>query len=287
MRLAVNLARSRTIVIATALVAACAGRTTSVATPVPGPNIKPGKFVWHDLVTDDLTAARRFYGALLGWQFEDIERLGKPYVVARFGSRRVGGLVAVPSRQDQELSQWVSYVSVPDVKQTVSDVEKAGGRTLVGPVDVQGIAQAAVVVEPQGAVMGFARILRGDPEDEPAPIEGTFFWNEYLARDAGAAVSFFSDLLGYQSAITDRLGMAEYHVLRRDRARGGVLTAPEHVSPQWLPYILVADPAAVAARAQSLGGRIIVAPRPDLRKGTLAIIADPSGGAVALQKWPI
>jgi predicted enzyme related to lactoylglutathione lyase len=287
MRLAANLTKSRTIVIVTALAAACASRAPSVATPVPAPNIKPGKFVWHDLVTDDVLAARRFYGALLGWQFEDIQRLGKPYVVARFGSHRVGGLVAVDSRPDQEMSQWVSYVSVPNVKQTVADVEKAGGRALVGPVEVEGIAQAAVVVDPQGAIMGFARVLRGDPDDEPAPSDGTFFWNEYLARDADAAVSFFSDLLGYQSAITDRVGMAEYHVLRRDRARAGVLTAPEHVSPQWLPYILVADPAVVAARVESLGGKVIVAPRADLRKGTLAIIADPSGGAVALQKWPL
>ncbi len=31
-----------------------------------------GQFVWHDLVTDDMDQAKRFYGGLFGWQFEDV-----------------------------------------------------------------------------------------------------------------------------------------------------------------------------------------------------------------------
>ena len=269
------------------LAAACAGKAV-VSTPAPTANIHTGKFIWHDLATDDIAAARHFYGTLLGWQFEDMQRLGRPYVVARFGGRRVGGLVEIAPDPDQEVSQWVGYVSVPNVDETVAAVEKAGGRTLVPPVDVQDVARAAVVVDPQGAAVGLARRIRGDPEEEPAPLESTFFWMEYLARDPDAAVAFFSDLLGYESAITDKVGIAEYHVLKRGRSRGGVLRAPdEKIRPRWLPYILVADPAALASRVESLGGRVILAPRAELRNGTLAIIADPSGGIVALQKWPI
>ena len=43
-------------------------RVSSTATGVP--NI--GQFVSHDLVTDDLEAAKRFSGGLFGWQFEDL-----------------------------------------------------------------------------------------------------------------------------------------------------------------------------------------------------------------------
>src|SRR5258705_4371031 len=32
----------------------------------------PGKFVWADLVTDDLAAAQNFYGRLFGWTFRDV-----------------------------------------------------------------------------------------------------------------------------------------------------------------------------------------------------------------------
>jgi predicted enzyme related to lactoylglutathione lyase len=36
----------------------------------------PGKFIWQEMVTRDPAACRRFYGALLGWEFRDTTRLG-------------------------------------------------------------------------------------------------------------------------------------------------------------------------------------------------------------------
>ena len=46
-----------------------------------------GKFVWHDLITDDIGAARRFYAGLFGWEFENSTRPGskEPYVLIRSG----------------------------------------------------------------------------------------------------------------------------------------------------------------------------------------------------------
>jgi hypothetical protein len=35
-----------------------------------------------------------------------------------------------------------------------------------------------------------------------------------------------------------------------------------------------------------LGGTVLFAPRPDVRSGSLAIVADPTGAALALQRWP-
>jgi hypothetical protein len=57
--------------------------------------------------------------------------------------------------------------------------------------------------------------------------------------------------------------------------------------PAWLPYVMVTDPAGLAERARALGGTVLFEPRADVRKGTLAIVADPSGAPLALQKWPI
>ena len=54
-----------------------------------------------------------------------------------------------------------------------------------------------------------------------------------------------------------------------------------------LSSIRVEDPAAMAARAVSLGGKVLIEPRPDVRKGTLAVVTDPTGAALALQKWPL
>ena len=49
----------------------------------------------------------------------------------------------------------------------------------------------------------------------------------------------------------------------------------------------VANPAAVVAKVEGLGGQVLLKPDPGHREGTVAIIADPTGAEVAVQKWPI
>jgi predicted enzyme related to lactoylglutathione lyase len=196
-------------------------------------------------------------------------------------------MVAVDSVPGKEVSQWVSYASVPSVDATVAAFEKAGGRTLIKPLEVGAVGRAAVVIDPQGAVLGLARLSAGDPPDPAAPQENTFFWMEYLAHDPTAATAFYAGTFGYRHEVSARAGTNEYVVLSQGRPRGGILKAPNpEMRPVWLPYILVADPAALAARAKSLGGTVLLEPRPDIRNGSLAVVADPSGAIVALQKYP-
>jgi uncharacterized protein len=273
---------------AAALGAACASHSaTAPAAAAPSRNVIAGKFVWQDLVTEDPAACRRFYGSLFGWEFDDTERLGHPYALARLGTRRVAGLLAVKPGGEKK-SQWVAYVSVPDVDKAVAEATNAGARTLVAARDVESIARAAVVADPQGAALGFARIYAGDPADEASPQEGRFFWMEYFARDPKAALSFYTTLLGYRDEETERVAGLAYHVLRGERPRAGLLQVPQpEMRPAWLPYVMVKDAAALAGRVESLGGKVLFAPRADVRKGTLAIVADPSGAPIALQKWPI
>ena len=79
-------------------------------------------------------------------------------------------------------------------------------------------------------------------------------------------------------------------MLKTRVARAGLFQIPSDatmVEPHWLPFVRVADPAALAARVVALGGKVLIAPRAEVRRGTLAVIADPTGGAVALQKWPL
>ena len=39
-------------------------------TPAPTAASLPGKIIWHDLLTEDIDASRRFYGELFGWEFD-------------------------------------------------------------------------------------------------------------------------------------------------------------------------------------------------------------------------
>ncbi len=87
--------------------------------------------------------------------------------------------------------------------------------------------------------------------------------------------------------MTERSGGGEYVVLSRGRARAGILPAPKpEMRPTWLPYLLVSDPAVMAARARSRGGTVLLEPRAEIRKGSVAVVTDPSGAIIALQKFP-
>ncbi len=284
--------RLLTSVLATVALAACAsGAATSPPATTAGATVQPGAIVWRDLVTEDAAASRRFYGQLLGWEFEDTQRMGRPYALAKLGGDYVAGVVQITGQTPgQPESQWLSYLSVADVDQAVGQVERAGGKVILAPVSIERTGRAAVVADPQGAPIGLVRLAAGDPPSPDVPLAGRFFWSEYLASDAPKALEFYRGLAGYADEVTEERSGITYHVLRAGRPRAGLFAIPSTVTavkPNWLPYILVADPAAMAARAAQLGGQILLAPNPNARAGTLAIVADPTGAAVALQKWPI
>jgi hypothetical protein len=146
-----------------------------------------------------------------------------------------------------------------------------------------------VVVDPQGAILGLAKIAKGDPPDAGVVPEGSFLWMEYVAEDAPGAIAFYKDALGYSAERIDGGADVEYYALKAgDKPRAGLYARPwKEVRSNWLPYVRVADAAAAAKKAEALGGRILLAPKPEVRNGTLAIVTDPSGAALALQQWPI
>ena len=266
---------------------------------VAGPAAKPadvrpslhGKFVWFDLLTNDAAAAEKYYGGLLGWSVEVLKDHEPPYKIIRLGGAPIGGLVDMTSRKEQlPESTWLGYVSVPDVDAAAAAFKEKGGAVLKAPFEVGGLARAAVVTDPQRALLGLIRIAKGDPPDAP-PADGRFLWIEHLAKDAPAAMAFYRDVLGYEAKPLDPgvagVEFAYYALGKGGKNRAGLYTMPwKELNSNWLPYVRVADAGAAAEKAKSLGGRVVLAPRADLRDGSLAIVVDPTGAALALQKFP-
>jgi predicted enzyme related to lactoylglutathione lyase len=66
--------------------------------------------------------------------------------------------------------------------------------------------------------------------------------------------------------------------------RAGILRNPTEWRSQWLTYFGVEDPAAAAEKAAALGGTVLLEPTPEVREGTMALVIDPTGAVLALQK---
>lgn len=278
-------------VLATFALGACAGSTTpdlSGMTFSDDPLL--GKAVWHDLVTQDIDATRDFYQGVFGWQIEKSREInGRDYLVASIDGVYVAGMLEAGLRPDgANVSRWIPYISVANVDATVTSAAGSGADVVVGPRTVA-LGRVAVITDPEGAVIGMARSSVGDPADLPAakPTAGTVVWNELLAADRLAAARFYGDVFPYDASEIERRG-GKYVLLNASgRERAGILDKPVgEWESAWLTYFGVVDPAASASLAEKLGGKIIAPVSPELRDGTMAVIADPSGAILALQEIP-
>ena len=246
-----------------------------------------GEFVWHDLVTDDPAAARTFYGSLFGWTFEDGEGIAPGYIVIKQDGTAIGGII--PRRRDAStpyVAQWLSYVVVPNVDDAVGIFRQRGGKVIQGPLNARKGLRVAVVEDPQGAPLGLASGAPGAAAAAP-PALHNWLWMEYVARDVAPALVFYEKAVGFRFEISEAREGFTYYLLHTDRPRAGLFRSPwTRSTSAWLPYVRVADPAAMAVRAAELGGTVAVTPRAEVRHASLAIIVDPAGAAVALQKFP-
>jgi uncharacterized protein len=246
-----------------------------------------GKVVWNDLVTQDLDGARRFYGELFGWTFEQTTAPGgQPYLLARSGRIFVAGLVAVSSpSKDVVLSRWLPYVSVRDVDASVAKATAGGARVLAGAADVS-LGRVAVIQDKEGAVLGLARSHIGDPDDTTTtPRPGRVVWTELLANDPASASQFYQTVIGVTAHTIERHGGPYMLLSEQGIDRAGILKNPsDDAAPVWLTYFGVDDPVSAAARVEALGGTVILPPSPQLRDGTMAVVIDPTGALFALQK---
>lgn len=274
---------------ATALAAPAAEmRFPPISDPATG-SLRPGKFVWIDLMTTDMTDARRFYGGLLGWSFAELGSGAQRYTVAYWGGAPVAGIVARPETPGQgPQARWIAYLSVPDVKVGVERVSAAGGQVLVPAQPVPGRGVMAIVADPDGVPFGLIRSDSGDPPDMLAP-PGDWIWALYQSPAATGAAAFYQNIAGYEVLRDERFPQTSHYFLATGGfTRASLAEIPAERSglrPDWVYFLRVTDMAASLKRAIELGGRVLVAARPDLYEGRIAVIADPQGAAVGLMTW--
>jgi predicted enzyme related to lactoylglutathione lyase len=119
----------------------------------PGGPPKTGDFSWHELATSDPSAAFSFYQALAGWEKAEAMDMGEAGLYQMFrrkgGELVLGGIFARP--KEMPVSSWLYYAKVKDVRKSVEDVKKLGGKVLNGPMEVPGGDLIAQCLDPQGA----------------------------------------------------------------------------------------------------------------------------------------
>jgi predicted enzyme related to lactoylglutathione lyase len=249
----------------------------------------PGKVIWNDLINEEIDASRRFYGGLLGWTFEAASGPGRQdYVLAKSGDIYAAGFVPIDRPVDgKRLSRWLPYLSVTDVDQAVATGVGAGASVAVAARDVN-LGRVAAIVDPEGAVVGVARSDIGDPDDKTtAAAPGRVVWTELLSNDSENAATFYRSIASYDVRSVERRGGTYMLLGNGGIDRAGILANPSaDWDPVWLTYFGVTDPVAATNNAVELGGKILLPVSPELRESSMAVVTDPSGAILVLQKWP-
>ena len=245
---------------------------------------KPGRFVWHDLMTSDKQAAIAFYSELVGWKTHDVDMgpMGA-YTMIRVGERDIGGIVPLDPSHGVP-PHFMAYCTVPDVDAAARRAEQLGGKVGVPPTDIPGVGRFAVIADPEGAYVSPFKGNDEMPELDGPPPFGEFCWDELTCDAPEKLLPFYKEIFGWASKPLDMGPMGTYHMLERgDQQAGGVLEKPMPQAPTaWITYIHVQSVDDTIVKAEKLGARVLAQPMdiPDI--GRFSVIADPQGAVVAL-----
>lgn len=252
----------------------------------------PGVFSWIELSTTDPAGAKRFYGEVFGWEFQDDEIPGGGvYTMARTRGDDVAGIMEQPEPQRTAgvPPNWLCYLTVGVADEAASRAAALGGTVHAGPFDVLDAGRMAVIADPTGAMFAVwqAREQIGSGRvNEP----GTLTWNELATGDVPAVVPFYQELFGWAVTEIDTGGGPRYWTIAHEGAaagrNGGIRELlPEQaqagVPPHWLPYLAVEWVDASLATAGRLGGQTLVPPT-SVPAGRFAVLTDPQGATLAI-----
>lgn len=240
----------------------------------------PGTPSWVDLQTSDPDGAKKFYGAMFGWDYDDQPvGEGAVYSMATKNGKHVAAIAGEPP--EGVPSHWNTYVTVKDVDATAAQVPGSGGTVIAPPFDVMDAGRMSVIADPTGAMLCIWQ-PKGNIGAALVNEHGTLTWNELMSPDLPAATAFYEKIFGWKAApVLD----GSYTELKLgDRSIGGAMKPPmEGIPPLWGIYFAVDDADKAVEIAKSNGGSLIQGPM-DIEPGRFAVLADPAGAMFSVIK---
>jgi len=241
---------------------------------------------WVDLQTSDQDDAKRFYGGLFGWTYDDQPMpQGPVYSMAQIDGDNVAAIA--PQPPDMAAAgvppMWNTYIAVDSVDDAVARAEAAGGRVAMPAFDVMDAGRMAFVLDPGGAPVGLwqaGRHIGATRVNEPNAV----VWNELITADPAGSAGFYQQVAGITTSVME-MGDDKYTMFEVSGQPVGGTTPPQMpgVPNHWHVYFSVADADATAAKAAELGGSVLVAPF-DTPVGRMAVLSDPQGAAFSVMQ---
>ncbi len=245
-----------------------------------------GHIVWHDLFTSDLQAAKRFYGALCGFDFVQEHATdcvwhdgAGDYCLIMAGDTAHAGIVAM---EPTFRSRWAAYVAVEDVDLATDRARRVGLKIEREPFDIRGVGRSSVIEDTLGAQISPFVASHTYP-----PPTGVFVWEQLVTQDPQHAFQTLREVFDWQRDDTHGGSEARLQsLLAADDApvvelvEGVVGSEPRAA---WIPFLGVPDIATATTRALSSGATHVDAAFLISGRGNVAVLTDPTGALFGLK----
>jgi predicted enzyme related to lactoylglutathione lyase len=129
-----------------------------------------GSFAWMELATSNYEAAFDFYSKLFGWQAMHRMDMGPQGVYLIFGAdgAQRGGIYKL-NQERSSRPYWLAYAEVASADAAAAAATAAGGKVIVGPLEVPGGGRIVQVIDPSGAMFAVHSMPAAKPAAPPAP----------------------------------------------------------------------------------------------------------------------
>ena len=114
---------------------------------------------------------------------------------------------------------------------------------------------------------------------------GTFSWAELVTSDADAAKGFYTRLFGWEyedNPTGPDPDAPVYTMARRDGHSVAALFGDDSQPPHWNCYVTVESADDTVQKVKDAGGGVMAEPFDVMEVGRMAVVSDPTGGALCL-----
>ena len=221
------------------------------------PHAKPaGTPTWIDLMSPDAEAARSFYQAVFGWDYDVGGAEYGGYTTARLGDYATAGLVGNQPDAPPMPAAWGLYFASDDNAADVVRAEALGAKVLYPNMSVSEFGSMAVLEDPTGAAFSFWQ-AGSHVGWQVSEVPGSVAWFELYSPDAKKARDFYMALL---NATADPMpGGPEYYILKHGDDMFAAIMQIDPAwgafQPQWVTYFAVVNVEKTLATVIENGGK--------------------------------
>jgi predicted enzyme related to lactoylglutathione lyase len=121
----------------------------------------PGHIGWHELQAGDGVGAFAFYSKLFGWVKAEAMDMGAQgvYQIFEVDGVPVGGMMT--RMPETPAPFWLYYFNVEAIEAAMKRVTEAGGKLIMGPMEVPGGSWIAQGLDSQGLIFAMVAPVRG------------------------------------------------------------------------------------------------------------------------------